>query len=258
VNFLGAQGPASSVFFSDGTAIDSTSQYVQITGGFRSGGAARISYRLYRVDTSATFGLTELGTGLGHWDASSERILVSEQPRFGTDLDYGNASWVEGDYSYLWGCNAPGHYLTEGCLLGRRDAQDRVELYTGANNWSATARASAGAVVFDDGPWLSSVEHSRLVGSDYLLHVFASAFSDHLQLQRANRPEGPWDVAAMLAPCTRPASDAKSYCAGPVLHAELADPTRPSELVVSYGVATTGPGTGTQQDYWTRLAWLRE
>jgi hypothetical protein len=264
VKFLGGHGPESSVFFADGTAIDSSSQYVQITGGFRGGAAPgvsaapAISYRLYRVDPNATFGLAELGTGLGYWDAASERILVPKQPRFGADLDYGNASWSEGAYSYLWGCNAVGHYLTEGCLLGRRDAQDRVELYIGPNSWSATAGASAGVVVFDDGPWLSSVERSNLTGSDYLLHVFASAFSDHLQIQRADRPEGPWDDAATLAPCTRPASDAKAYCAGPILHAELADPTRPGELVVSYGLATTGPGTGSQQDYWSRLAWVRE
>src|SRR4051812_43712194 len=52
VKFLGGHGPESSVLFADGTAIDSSSQYVQITGGFRGGAAPgvsaapAISYRL--------------------------------------------------------------------------------------------------------------------------------------------------------------------------------------------------------------------
>ncbi|MET0792663.1 MAG: hypothetical protein ABW061_14175 [Polyangiaceae bacterium] len=257
VKFLGAGAPTTSVFFADGSAVDPARQYVQITGGFRSNGMTRVSYRLFLVDSGAVFGVAEQGTGFGYWETSTERIVVAKRPRFGTDLDYGNAFWVEGDYSYLWGCNAPGHYLTEGCLLGRSGTQSQLELYTGAGQWSASARPGDGAIVFDDGPWISSVERSKLAAGD-LLHVFASGFSDHLQIQHANRPEGPWADATTLAACARPVSDAKSYCAGPVLHSELADPTRPGELVVSYGVATTGTSTGNQQDYWSRLTWLSQ
>lgn len=250
------RGLSTSAFFADGSSIDPSRQYVQITGGFLSGGQTLITYRLFSVDPNAVFGVTELGTGLGRWDVASERILLSPQPRFATDLDYGNASFTDGDYAYLWGCNAPGPFFLEGCLLARRDHSDRIELFTSAQTWSATARPSQGAIVFDDGPWLSSVQRSA--ASSNLVHVFANDFADHLQIQSAAHPEGPWSDARTLAPCVRPSADPQAYCAGPVVHAELADPTRPNELVVSYGVATTGPGTGALGDYWSRLTWLSQ
>ena len=252
-----ASGPATSVLFSDGSSVDPAIYYVQITGGFRSNGATRVTYRLFNVDRTAVFGVTELGTGLGYWDATTEHILIAKHERFAVDLDYGNASWVDGDYAYLWGCNAPGAFFAEGCVLGRRNVSDQVELYTGAGVWSSTARASSAAIVFDDGPWISSVQRAA-APSSLLLHVFASDFGDRLQIQNANRPEGPWADPRTLAPCARPTADVQSFCAGPVLHAELADPTRPGELVVSYGVASTGIGTGIPDDYWSRLTWLSQ
>ena len=245
-----------SVVFSDGGADPTL--LVQITGGYRIGGKTRVTYRLFRLDAGAVFGLAELGTGLGYWDATSQRIVVfgAERPRFETDLDFGNASWVEGNYAYLWGCNAPGHFLTEGCLLARLDAKDGLELFTGNNQWSANAEASAGAIVFDDGPWISSVTRD-FADSTQLLHVFAGGFGDELRMQRATQAQGPWTQAAALAPCSLPAGDSKAYCAGPIVHEELADPMRPSELVVSYGRGTTGPAIdGRPEAYWSRIAWI--
>ena len=257
VIFLGG-APTPSVVFSDGS-VDPT-LLVQITGGYLSAGKTRVTYRLFRTDPTSVFGLNELGTGLGYWDAHSQRIVVfgAERPRFETDLDFGNASLLEGDYAYLWGCNAQGHELTEGCLLGRLDTRDRLELYTGNDHWSASALPSAGAIVFEDGPWISSVQRSRANTQD-LLHVFAAGFDAGLHIQHAVEPRGPWGEARALAACSLPEGDPEAYCAGPILHAELADPTRPGELVVSYGVGTTGPvGEGRSEDYWSRLVWLDE
>ncbi len=256
MQFLGGS-PQPIVVFSDGS-VDTTLR-VQVTGGFLQGGQARVSYRLFRVDPNAVFGVTELGTGLGFWDVTKQRIVVfgAEQLRFGTDSSFGNASISLGPYAYLWGCNAPGHFLTEGCLLGRLDTHDGLELYLGADLWSGNAAASSGAIVFDDGPWISSVLLDPTQASG-LLHVFAGGFSNELQIQQAQRPEGPWGAASTLARCTLSQTDPKAYCAGPIVHEELFDPTQPNELVVSYGVATTDPThMGSLTDYWSRLTWLR-
>jgi hypothetical protein len=50
--------------------------------------------------------------------------------------------------------------------------------------------------------------------------------------------------------------------AGPVAHEELADPTRPAEVVVSYGVGTVAPDATARlaahpAAYWTRLVWTQ-
>ena len=248
--------PSASVGFADGT--DDPTLHVQITGAYRMRGTTRVSYRLFRIDPNAVFGLTELGTGLGYWDKNAGVIEVygPKQLRFTTDLDFGNASFEDDTYGYLWGCNAPGHYLTEGCLLARLDMQDQLQLFEADGQWRANAPAGAGSIVFDDGPWISSVTRDALSAGS-LLHVFAAGFGDNLQLQHAPQPQGPWSSASSLLPCALPAFDAQSYCAGPIVHEELADPARPDELVVSYGVATTGPlGAGTPEDYWSRLAWV--
>ncbi len=256
LQYLGGT-PQPSVVFADGS-VDPTLQ-VQISGGFLLAGQVRVTYRLFRVDPNAVFGVTELGTGLGFWDAVSEQVVVfgPARPRFGSDLDFGNASLAAGSYAYLWGCNAPGHFLTEGCLLGRLDTKDRLELYLGSDRWTSNAIASSGARVFDDGPWISSVLPDPAHPND-LLHVFAAGFGDNLQIQSAARPEGPWGAASTLGACTLPGADAKAYCAGPIVHEELMDPTQPNELVVSYGVATTDPTRPAAGGaYWSRLAWIR-
>ncbi len=257
VKFLGTSGPATMVRFSDGSEVDPDIEQVQITGGFSQGGSTRVSYRLFRVDSNAVFGLTELGTGLGDWDASSEHILVREQPRFATDLDFGNASWVEGGYAYLWGCNAPGHYLTEGCLLARREAYDRVDVYLGAQ---AMGRSDA-RPRRRDRVRRRAVDLGRRAQSE---REQRSAARVRQRLYRSLAgPAREFARRAVGQRCpTRSVqaarADEKSYCAGPVLHQELADPTRPNELVVSYGVASTGTGTGARLDYWSRLAWLSQ
>lgn len=243
-----------SVAFSDNSSDPSLQ--VQITGGFLLAGQARVTYRMFRVDPNAVFGVTELGTGIGFWDSARQLLVVFPQPRFDTQLSLGNASYVAGSYAFLWGCNAPGHYLTEGCLLGRIDRNELLELYLGNNRWSDGASASNAAIVFDDGPWISSVLPDPRDG-DQLLHVFASGFSEHLQLQLAQAPIGPWGQATGLASCKLPGADSKAYCAGPIVHEELLDPARPGELVVSYGVATTDPQRMDRpSEYWSRLDWI--
>ena len=249
---------SSSVAFSDGT-VDPT-LLVQITGGYLLDGKTRVTYRLFRVDPSAVFGATVLGSGLGYWDSTRQQIIVfgAEKPRFEVDLSLGNASLVDENFAYVWGCNRPGAYLSEGCLLARLDPRDKLELYLGNDAWSASAATAASAVVFEDGPWISSVRRSR-AKPDSLLHVFITNFDHTLQVQGAARAEGPWGGPTPNARCALPALDPKAFCAAPVVHEELADPTRPTEVVVSYDVDTTS--TNPQRsiaDYWSRLVWTHE
>ncbi len=67
--------------------------------------------------------------------------------------------------------------------------------------------------------------------------------------------------ADSLGACSLPASDSGAFCTSPVVHPELADPTQPGEVVVSYGVSTTTADAGSlpgasPKDDWTRLAWV--
>lgn len=224
---------------------------VQITGGYRLAGRARITYRLFREDPGAPFGLVELGTGLARWDGDA--IAIDPAPRFGADLDLGDASIVIGDRAYVYGCPPPIDFLTERCVVGRLDAKDEMELFVGSGKWVASTRGSDGEPVFEAGPWVSSVT-ARGAG---LLHVYAVGFGSDLQTHGATKPEGPWTKGPSLGRCELPRSDANAFCAGPVVHPELADPTRPDEIVVSYGVGTTSDRPLSPDDGWTRLVWRR-
>jgi hypothetical protein len=218
---------------------------VQITGGYRLGGRTRVLYRWFRNDPESPFGVRHVGSGVASF--AGDRILLPSTPRFTPDLDLGDASLVLGDRVFVWGCPGPPDFLTERCVVGRLDASDRMELFTGSN-WVASVRGSDGKTVFDAGPWISSVTRS----GDALRHVFAVGFGSDLQVHTASAPEGPWSSASSLARCALP-DDPKAFCAGPVVHEELADPTRPGELVVTYGVGTTRGGERAPADVWPRL-----
>ena len=127
-----------------------------------------------------------------------------------------------------------------------------------AEGWVASTRGRDGETVFDSGPWVSSVVHDRASGS--LLHVYAVGFGSDLQTHVARAPEGPWTGGASLGRCELPAGDPKAFCAGPVVHSELLDPTRPGEWAITYGIGTTDGAARARarpEDYWTRLGWLR-
>lgn len=80
--------------------------------------------------------------------------------------------------------------------------------------------------------------------------------TSRLDTNTASIVTGPWSKGPTLAACDLLPSDPKSYCAGPVVHPELADPLRPSERIVSYSVGSTGPKTKSAKDYWARLVWI--
>lgn len=249
-------GSVQSVVTVSGGADPST--VVQITGAYRMNGSTRVTYRVFRLDGGAVFGQTDLGTGIGRWDAASGRIVVGNltSPRFPTDVDLADDSIVLGSYAYVWGCPVL-TYLSRQCLLGRIDAADSVQLFVGNGQWSAGASASAAVPVFTGGPWIGSVISDVLDGG--LLHVFAPEFGATLQAQHGSVPEGPWTPPASFASCDLPSADPAAFCMGPVIHTELADPTRPSERVVSYDVKTTSSTPlPTGDAYWPRIAWVSE
>ena len=249
-------GAATSVVTIAGPSDPSLS--VQLTGAYRLGAATHVTYRLFRADPRAPFGVAELGSGLGRWDAAARRVVVRGPGSlpYGVDLDLGDASWADRDRAYVWGCPGPPMFLTERCVVGRLDASDAMELFAGGTRWITSTRGADGATVFAAGPWISWVGAAQPGAG--LLHVFAVGFGGDLQAQRATAPEGPWAAATLLGRCDLASGDAHGYCAGPVVHLELIDPTRPALIPVTYGVGTTAsPAPVTPDGYWSRLGWFR-
>jgi hypothetical protein len=232
---------------------------VQVDGGYRIGGETRVLYRLFKTDPTAVFGVTELGSGLGAWDSSAQQIVVPDPDglSWGTDLDLGDASRVVGGVPYVWGCHGPPHFLTNSCDLARLDEAGTAQLFTGSG-WVADDELRQAKTVFDSGPWISSVVPSPSGG---FAHVYAVGFGSTLETHTARSVTGPWTEGPTLASCDLPSRDSHAFCAGPVVHEEIDDPTRPGELVVSYGVGTTAPNqdallAADPEAYWTRLVWV--
>jgi hypothetical protein len=238
---------------------DDPSLLVQIDGGYRLGGTTHVLYRLFRYDASATFGVTNLGTGVGRWDPATQHIVVGgpSSLRWGPELNLGDASIVSGGDAYVLGCHPPYDFLSEPCALARLDASDSSQLFTGSG-WTSSTDVAAAATITNSGPWVSSLVPSP---GGALTHVYVVGFGSTVQRHVASAPEGPWTNGPDLGACDLPAGDSHAFCAGPVVHPELADPTRTGELPVTYGVGTTDDQTSrasaSPDAYWTRLVWLR-
>jgi hypothetical protein len=134
--------------------------------------------------------------------------------------------------------------------LGRERDPSAWEIF-GEGGWGL----GAPAIVFGPGPHRGPVLADPRGG---LVHVYAIGFGRAVAITRAARPEGPWSAAPVLAPCELPADDPGAYCAGPVVHLELFDPTRPNEIVVSYAIGTTALDGAERRarepaSYWPRL-----
>src|SRR6478609_2414112 len=54
---------------------------VAINGAYRLAGVTRVLYRLFRIDATSTFGLSELGSGLARYDPQTQRIVVPNPAR---------------------------------------------------------------------------------------------------------------------------------------------------------------------------------
>ncbi len=233
---------------------------VQLTGSHRvGGGELRVVYRHFVLDPGGGFGVRNLGTGVGVWDARRRRVVVpgADALRWPPEVDLGDAVWSDGAYAYLYGCPGPPDFLTEACIVGRVGADGADELWDG-DRWSRDVDPREAAVVFDAGPWRSAVV--RLRDGRYL-HVYTVGFGTRLEAHVARAPEGPWTSLGVLAECELPA-DPGAYCAGPVVHEELLDPLAPSTLAISYSVGSTTPGWGDRarelpREYWPRLVRVR-
>jgi len=242
--------------------VSDSTLLVQVDGGFvLPGGDIRVVYRLFRQDATQVYGVTLLGGGFGRWDASAQRIVVPGVDGLLWDptIDPGDASLVVDGTPYIWGCHAPEQFLTYPCAVARA-SESGLEYLTLGGNWAADAAVSDTATAFSSGPWISSVVPSSAGG---LAHVYAVGFGSTLEVDTAPSVLGPWTAGPTLARCDLPASDPHAFCAGPVVHEELMDPTRPDEWVVSYGLGTTDATAGStaasatlSTSYWTKLAWV--
>jgi len=235
------------------------SLYVQLVGAHVFAGTTRVLYRLFRLDPNAPYGLLELGGGFARWNPAGTRVVVPGVAglRWGPDLSLGDAALVDAEHLYAWGCPPPIDFLTEKCLLARFDAKEDMELFLGNGQWTQGTAQAAAARLFDSGPWLSSV---TAVPSG-LLHVYAAGFGTTLEMHGAKTVEGPWSPVGAQPACDLPKDDPSAYCAGPVVHEEMRNPSRPAQLPVSYGVGTTSANGAALRaqypdNYWPRLVWL--
>jgi hypothetical protein len=198
-----------------------------------------------------------MGGGVARWDAASGRIVIpspSKPFRWGNDLDLGDAmlTAADGTHAYVWGCSGgPKDAFVQDCRLARLDANDDVELYGKGGTFIASVRASDGPVAFVAGSWNSSVV---AIPSGFR-HVYIGDFGNRLVSQEAASPLGPWSDGPDLGPCDLP-SDDTAFCAGPIVHTEIADPTRPGELPITYAVGVApNKKSGPDAEYGPRMVW---
>jgi hypothetical protein len=143
-------------------------------------------------------------------------------------------------------------------VLARLDASANVEILGKSGTFIPSVRASVGAVVFDSGTWTSSVA----VVPGGFQHVYIGDWGSALQSQQAASPLGPWSDGPGRGACDLPAGDAHAFCAGPIIHTDIVDPTRPGELPITYGVGHDPSGNAPPQvappeAYWPRLVWTQ-
>jgi hypothetical protein len=248
-----AEGLTNLVEVSSGTAAP----IVQLTGSYRLGGETRVVFRDFVFDPGGGFGVRNVGSGIGRWDEARWRVIVPgvESLSWPPEIDLGDAVLGGAAHAFIYGCPGPPDFLTEDCILGRVGASGEAELWMG-DRWSA--EPGEASLVFQAGPWRSSVVRMR---DGRYLHVFTVGFGTNLEAHVAPAPEGPWTSIGILAACDLP-DDPGAYCAGAVIHEELADPFVPGTIAVSYSVGSTTPGWAelareTPRDYWPRLARVR-
>ncbi|AKF07324.1 hypothetical protein DB32_004473 [Sandaracinus amylolyticus] len=197
----------------------------------------RVLVRGWAFDPDAGFGVRALGVGLARREG--ERFVVPDWLFDPDTEDFGDAAIVFEDHLYAYGCPGPPEWLEEDCFVARAplDAVDDRDAWQvlGERGWGEGAPRR----VFGSGPHRGPVV--RDPRGPGLLHVYAIGFGERLEIQRADRPEGPWSAPRPLIDCELPEGDPEAYCAGPGIHVELFDPLRPDALVVSYSIGTLAP-----------------
>ncbi|MCA9670421.1 MAG: DUF4185 domain-containing protein [Myxococcales bacterium] len=229
----------------DGTALDSvdltnagSDKLVSLLHSVRVGQRTYVYYRLYVWDANAVFGVRGLGVGVAPFDETTLRIPISSQLLWPNAQDFGDA--VVRDASdqrvYLTGCGRS-KGLTGDCHLARIDGAANLadtgayQYWVGGDQWTRDT-SSARVALFDSGPERSVVQRH---GGGYV-HIFIAGFGSTIEVRTAPAIEGPWTKARNLVRCDLPEDDPDAYCAEPMLHPELSDPTRPDELVITHNV----------------------
>lgn len=234
--------------------------YLAVGGAFVDvAGATRVLSRGWINDPDQVWGVRADGAGIAR--VRGRTLELEDRTFFDTTLDLGDAVTVDGGFVYAYGCPGVPHWLEEDCIVGRAPlaaVDDRAAWQTfGARGWGKGEPVR----VFGSGPHRGGVARDPRDRTSFL-HIYAIGFGRTIELTTAKRPEGPWTPSRMLVPCDLPERDPEAYCAGPNIHLELFDPTRPDELVVSYSVGTlaeeqTELRRAHPEDYWPRVVRVR-
>lgn len=221
-------------------------------------GRDRVLVRGWVGDLSAPHRVRVAGSGFGR--IVDDAIVVTTTPwLFDETLPIGAAAVVDGGFLYLYGCPDDAYCLGSDAIVGRAPL-DRIDdrsawSVLGTDGWGAGTPVG----VLPMGPHRADVVRDPRGG---FLHVYVSGFGAAIEILHADRPEGPWSTGGPVVPCELPSDDPSAFCAAPVLHPELHDPTRPDELVVGYSITTSADDGWTLrmsrlESYWPRLVRVR-
>ncbi len=230
--------------------------YFAIQAAFQVGSHVRVLQRGWRFDATVPLGVRSIGVGFG---VATADAIGTTAWTFETEAeDLGDAAVVHDGFLYAYGCPGTPTWLVEDCIVGRAPL-DSIDI---ASRWRVLGRDGWGegehVRVFGSGPHRGSVVHDPRGG---FLHTFIAGFGASIEMNAATQPEGPWSEARTLAACELPSDDSHAYCAGPVVHLELFDPTRPNEIYVGYSVGSTATDSEERrrrnpQAYWPRVVRL--
>lgn len=234
---------------------------VSLRSTVRVDGTTWVFFRQWIWDEDAVFGLRKVGSGVARWSDSVGAIDLGPGLVWRGDADFGDAAFVVDDAVLLLGCYGEPDFLTFHCRLARHlgaSLGDGTgwEYYRDGPTDEWTARLADAVPVVASGPERAVVAFHEPTGR--WLHVFAVGFGSDLEIRSAPTPEGPWSDAVVLAACDLPTGDPDAFCREPVLRPSLADPLRPTELVLTYNVDTLAEGGDARRRaspaaYWPRL-----
>ncbi len=198
---------------------------------------------------------TPVGSSFGR--LVGDTITISST--WAIDPMLGAAAVADGGFLYAYGCLDDPYCRGDDAVVARaplaRIDEPAAWSYFGAGGWGVGEPAP----VFRMGPHRGAVVHDPRGG---FLHVYVDGYGTSVEWTHAERPEGPWSTPRVLVACELPSDDPAAFCAAPVIHLELFDPTRPDELVIGYALTTSAPDgwtlrTSRRESYWPRIVRVR-
>ena len=212
----------------------------------RVGDAVWSYYQLFRLDSSAAFGVVSAGFGIAQYENTSSQFVPTANLLWpGEGPSFGASALVIGTDAYVWGCSQESN-RTQACfgahaLSASIDDPNAYEYATGAGFY--TSDASAALPILDGAAGV----HVRPHSSGRWFATYAPALGGGLVVRSSLGPMGPFSQPHDLLTCDLGNGD---FCVGGEQHPEI-DPEA-NTIAVSYA-PTSFNGTPPGDRYWPRL-----